>query len=210
MKKVLILFGGNSSEHYVSCKSAKSVIENINKKIFKYEVVGITHDNKWYKFNDDLSYLDYGDWMEANVLEIDNIINYLKKFDVVFPIIHGNFGEDGKLQGLLDSFDIKYVGCNTLSSSIGMDKAMSKLIFKSIDIPQVPYIIIENDHKIDEVINKLHFPMIVKPANGGSSIGISKVDNKKELIKAIKEAKKYDKKIVIESKRVRSGSITRW
>ncbi len=198
MKKVLILFGGNSSEHYVSCKSAKNIIQNINKRLFEYEIAGITHDNRWYKFNDDLSYLDYGDWQEANTLEIDNVISYLKKFDVVFPIIHGSFGEDGKLQGLLDSFNIKYVGCKTLASAIGMDKGMSKLVFKSIEIPQVPYVVIENNYKVDSIINELSFPLIVKPANGGSSIGINKADNKKELIKAIKEAKKYDSKIIIE------------
>lgn len=198
MKKVLILFGGNSSEHYVSCKSAKSVIENIDKKKFKYEVAGISQDNKWYKFNDDLYYLDYGDWLEGNILEIDNIVNYLKKFDVVFPITHGTSGEDGKLQGMLELFNIKFVGSKTLSSSIGMDKSVSKVMFDKLGISQVPYLVINESYKINDIIEQIEFPVIVKPANGGSSIGISKANDKKELVRAIKEAKKYDKKIIIE------------
>ncbi len=198
MKKVLILFGGNSSEHYVSCKSAKSIIETIDKKKFKYEVAGISQDSKWYKFNDDLYYLDYGDWLEGNILEIDNIVNYLKKFDVVFPITHGTNGEDGKLQGMLELFNIPFVGCKTLASTIGMDKEMSKIIFDSLGIKQAPYMVINDDYKINDITKKIDFPMIVKPANGGSSIGINKANDKKELIKAIKEAKKYDGKVIIE------------
>lgn len=182
----------------MSCKSAKSIIQNIDKRMFNYEVAGITHDNKWYKFNDDLSYLDYGDWQESNVLEIDNIISYLKTFDVVFPINHGTNGEDGKLQGMLELFDIKFVGCDTLSSAIGMDKAVSKIVFENLNIPQVPYLIIKEKQKIEDIINELGFPLIIKPANGGSSIGISKASSKRELIKGIKEAKKYDKKVVVE------------
>ena len=198
IKKVLILFGGKSTEHYVSCKSCKSIIENIDKKLFEYEVVGIDFDNTWYKFSDDLSYLEKGNWKEANILKIDNIIKYLKEFDVVFPITHGNNGEDGKLQGLLELFNVKFVGCKTLSSSIGMDKVISKVIFDSLNINQVPYLVINEEYSISDIIKKLQFPVIVKPANGGSSIGISKADNKKELIKAIKEAKKYDDKVIIE------------
>lgn len=198
IKKVLILFGGKSTEHYVSCKSCKSIIENIDKKLFEYEVVGIDFDNTWYKFSDDLSYLEKGNWKDANILKIDNIIKYLKEFDVVFPITHGNNAEDGKLQGLLELFNVKFVGCKTLSSSIGMDKVISKVIFDSLNINQVPYLVINEEYSISDIIKKLQFPVIVKPANGGSSIGISKADNKKELIKAIKEAKKYDDKVIIE------------
>ncbi len=198
IKKVLIVFGGNSSEHYVSCKSAKSIIENIDKKLFKYEIAGIDFDNTWYKFNDDLKYLENGNWKEANVLKIDNIVSFLKEFDVAFPITHGTSGEDGKLQGLLELFNIPFVGCKTLASSIGMDKEISKIIFDNLSIKQVPYIVINDDYKINDITPKIDFPLIVKPANGGSSIGISKANNKKALIKAIKEAKRYDSKVIIE------------
>lgn len=198
IKKVLILFGGNSTEYYVSCKSCKSIIENIDKNLFKYEMVGIDFDNKWYKFSDDLSYLENGNWKEANILKVDDIVSYIKEFDVVFPMTHGNNGEDGKLQGMLELFNVKFVGCKTLSSSVLMDKDISKLLFKSIGISQVPYTTIIGEYNMSTIMEKIEFPVIVKPANGGSSIGISKADNKKELVKAIKEAKKYDDKVIIE------------
>lgn len=196
MKKVLILFGGNSFEHYISCKSAKSIIENIDKKLFKYEVCGIDFDGKWYKFSDDLDYLSNGNWKDANTVLIDNVINYLKSFDVVFPVTHGNNGEDGKLQGFFDLFNIKYVGCKTEASVIGFDKALSKNVFSYLNIPQVPYVVV-NKYESD-ILNNLSFPMIVKPSSGGSSIGISKVNNKKELIHAIKLAKKYCNNVIVE------------
>ena len=187
IKKVLILFGGNSSEHYISCKSCVSVLKNIDRKKYDIEVAGISKNNIWYKFSDDLFYLEDGSWKDSNILEIDNIINYLRKFDVVFPVMHGTNAEDGRMQGFLDLFDIKYV-----------DKAITKLILKSLDIPSVPFKVIKDNYEICDLIENIKFPMIVKPSNGGSSIGISKVNNKKELIKAIKLAKKYDDKLLVE------------
>jgi D-alanine-D-alanine ligase len=198
MKKVLILFGGNSTEHYISCKSAKSIIENIDTRLFSYEVAGISFDSSWYKFNDDLSFLESGNWLKGKVFKIDNIINYLKSFDIVFPITHGNNGEDGKLQGLLDLFNIRYVGSGTTSSVVGFDKSLSKLIFNFLNIPQVPYVVISKNFCMDDILSKLDFPLIVKPCCGGSSIGIKKVNNKKELFKAIKNSFKYDTRVIIE------------
>lgn len=198
IKKVLILFGGNSSEHYISCKSCVSVLKNIDRKRYDIEVAGISKNNIWYKFSDDLFYLEDGSWKDSNILEIDNIINYLRKFDVVFPVMHGTNAEDGRMQGFLDLFNIKYVGCKTLSSTLLMDKAITKLILKSLDIPSVPFKVIKDNYEICDLIENIKFPMIVKPSNGGSSIGISKVNNKKELIKAIKLAKKYDDKLLVE------------
>lgn len=198
IKKVLILFGGNSSEHYISCKSCVSVLKNIDRKRYDIEIAGISKNNIWYKFSDDLFYLEDGSWKDSNILEIDNIINYLREFDVVFPVMHGTNAEDGRMQGFLDLFDIKYVGCKTLSSALLMDKAITKLILKSLDIPSVPFKVIKDNYEICDLIENIKFPMIVKPSNGGSSIGISKVNNKKELIKAIKLAKKYDDKLLVE------------
>lgn len=197
LKKILVLFGGNSYEHYVSCKSAKSIVENMDKKLFCYELVGIDFDNKWYRFDDDLSYLENGKWKDTHVVPIDNIIEFIQKFDVVFPMIHGYSGEDGKLQGMLELFDIPFVGCHTLASALGMDKEMSKILFEHLGVPQVPYLILEEE-KQKEIETRIGFPVIVKPANGGSSIGIVKADNKKQLKKAIKEVKQYDSKIIVE------------
>lgn len=198
MKKVVIIFGGNSSEHEVSCKSAKSIVENIDQSLFSYEMVGITKHNKWYQYQDDLTYLENGTWTERKKDEIIHPVHFLKQFDVVFPIIHGTNGEDGKLQGMMELFNIPFVGCNTLSSAIGMDKEISKIMFDSIGIPQVPYYVLDESFDIDEITQKIEFPMIIKPANGGSSIGISKAENKSGLEQAIIEAKKYDHKVIIE------------
>ena len=198
MKKILIIFGGNSTEHYVSCKSAYSILENIDKKMFDVKSVGINLNNDWFIYEDNNEYLKTGDWIDKNVTKINNIIEFLKTFDVVFPIIHGTNGEDGKLQGLLDLFNIKYIGCNTISSAIGMDKAFTKYVVEKINIPQVKYTVIKDSYNIKSIEKFLNYPMIIKPANGGSSIGIEKVKNKKELIKAIENAKKYDNKIIIE------------
>lgn len=198
MKKILILFGGNSTEHYISCKSAKCILENIDKKNYDVTSVGINLNNDWYIYNDDIECLETGDWIERNVSKIDNVIEFIRNFDVVFPIIHGNNGEDGRLQGMLDLFNIKYVGCKTTSSAISMDKVFSKYVFEKLKIPQIKYVSFENNINIKTIIKNLTFPMIVKPANGGSSIGIEKANNKKELIKAIETAKKYDSKIIIE------------
>lgn len=200
MKKVLVLFGGNSSEHNVSCLSAKSILENIDRKIFDVVSVGITKNNEWYIFDDNLSYLENEKWLKAkNIQRITNIITFIISFDVVFPVIHGLNGEDGRLQGMFDLFNIKYVGCNTLCSAIGMDKEITKIIFNYFKIPQVSCVSIKYPHfKLKDIEKVLEYPMIVKPANGGSSIGITKVSNKKELTKAIKLASKYDKKIIIE------------
>lgn len=197
MKKVLVLCGGNSSEHKVSLISAKSILNNIDNNLFEASTVIIDYDNKWYEYGGKVDYLS--EWKQQEYEYIDNIVDYLKKYDVVFPITHGKNGEDGKLQGMLDLFGIKYVGCKTSSSAICMDKDFSKMIFSYLGIPQVPFITITNKKfKIHDIIKKLGLPLIVKPANGGSSIGINKANNKKELKKAIIEAFKYDEKIIIE------------
>lgn len=200
MKKILLLFGGNSEEHFVSCKSAKAILENIDISKFVITSVGISKDNNWYIFDDKLEYLDDGTWLNHSLNnKIDNIIEFIKIFDMVFPIIHGTNGEDGKLQGMLDLFNIKYVGCKTLSSAIGMDKDISKIIFNYANIPQIPYITVDNNFNIDNILKELSLPLIIKPANGGSSIGISKANNRDELNKGIIKALKYDKKVTVEN-----------
>ena len=199
MKKVLLLFGGNSEEHFVSCKSAKAILENIDISKFTITSVGISKDNNWYVFDDKLEFLEDGSWLKYSLEnKIENIIEFIKSFDIIFPITHGTNGEDGKLQGMLDLFNIKYVGCKTMASSIGMDKQLSKIVFNNAGIPQIPYLTIYDDYNIDDIITSLELPLIIKPANGGSSIGINKATNKDELDFGIKEALKYDKKVIVE------------
>ena len=198
MKNVLLLFGGNSSENLISCKSAKSILSNIDKNKYNVVSVYISLENKWYLFEEELEYIESKSWIKEE-LEIENISQFLKQFDVVFPIIHGTYGEDGKLQGMLSLFQIPFVGSKTTASSIGMDKEFSKMIFKELNIKQIPYICMhKNTINYYKILNTLKFPMIVKPANGGSSIGIQVAKDLPSLKKAIKEASIYDDKIIIE------------
>lgn len=177
MKKVLLIYGGSSTEHEVSCNSAKNIIKNIDKAKYDLTTLKITKDNIWIS-NDKI---------------VDNIIEYLKQFDVIFPITHGTKGEDGKLQGMLDFFDIKYVGPKTGESFICMDKVYSKMVFEKLGVNVVPYEIYDKNKQIN-----IPFPVIVKPANGGSSVGISKANNEQELNQAIEKANLYDSKIILE------------
>lgn len=181
MEKIGLIYGGKSFEHDISIKSKNSFINNINKK-YNVSEIYVDKEGNWYKDGKSL----------------ENIIGYLKELDIVFPLIHGNIGEDGKLQGLFETFNIKYVGSNTISSALAMDKGFCKIILDKYNIKQVPYIIVNKKSKIKEIIEKFTFPVIIKPANGGSSIGINVANNTKELIKALTKAFKYDKKVIVE------------
>lgn len=192
MKKVLILFGGNSFEHEISCKSVNFIIKNIDKSLFEYKLVGIDYDNEWYLVND-IDQIDKN-WKKKNIVKIDNIINFCKNFDIVFPVIHGNTGEDGKLQSIFELYNIKYVGCDSITSLMCYDKLLTKLILEKYSIPQVPY----NIYKEDLDLKTIEYPVIVKPCKCGSSIGINVAYNKRKLKKYIKEALKYDNHIIIE------------
>lgn len=195
MKKILILFGGNSYEHAISCKSAKTILENIDKSKFNVTSAGI-YQNTWYIFDDNLNLLENNTWTNGNIKEIDNIINFLKTFDKVFPIIHGNDGETGALSGLFNIFNISYVGSDILGHSISYDKEITKIICNHYNIPQTPYITIYKNKKRKNI--DIDFPVIIKPSSCGSSIGINIATNYKELNKYIKYAFKYDNKVIIE------------
>ena len=203
MKKIKlgIIYGGLSTEHEVSINSAKSIIDNIDKD--KYEIYKIYIDKKgnWYK--------------EDN--KIDNVFEYLRNLDVIFPILHGLYGEDGTIEGLFELLGVPYVGCNVLSSSICMDKIYTKMILDKIGIDNAKYIYLkkvkdkyiyinntfeEKELSLEEISllveDSLSFPVFVKPSRSGSSIGINKAHNKEELIKYIKYASGFDSKILIE------------
>lgn len=201
MKKVGIIYGGSSTEHEVSKMSAASIIENLNKEKYKLKQIFIDEDGKWYR-------------KEENRKEkINDIVEELKQLDVIFPVLHGKYGEDGTMQGMLEMLKIPYVGCKVLASSIGMDKVYTKIIFEKAGIPQAPYIYIqkqgdkykiirenfdEEELKLEKITEKLKFPMFVKPSNSGSSVGVKKATNIEELEKSIKYAGNYDTKILIE------------
>ena len=218
--KVGVIFGGASSEHDVSKVSGTSVISNLNKE--KYEILPIYIDKKgnWYIYNKnikDIQILDINSNIEQDIKPILNIETILKSLDVVFPVLHGLGGEDGSIQGMFQLFNVKYVGCGILASSIGMDKAYTKIIFEKAGIKQAKYeyirkfndkyIYIDNEFNenilnISEVVERidknLKYPMFIKPSNSGSSVGINKANNIEELKQAIEYAAKFDKKILIE------------
>lgn len=206
MIKLGVLYGGKSTECEVSKKSAESVLNNLNKE--KYEIYPIFIDKN-------------GIWFEeknSEKIKIENIIKYLKNLDIVFPVLHGLWGEDGTIQGLFEIAGVKYVGCKVLASSVGMDKAYTKIIFEKAKINQTKYLYIKkyknNDYiyvdknmdekniKLNELINliekELKYPIFVKPSNSGSSVGVNKCENKEQLKNNIEEATKYDNKILIE------------
>ena len=195
MKKVLILFGGNSHEHAISCKSAKTILTHIDKSLYNITAVGIDHQNNWYLYLDDINLIDES-WKNRKIEKITNIIEFLKQFDKVFPIIHGNPEENGNIQGMFNLFDIKYVGTDLLGSIISYDKELTKIICNHHQIPQVPYITITENKKIKNI--PIPYPVIIKPAKCGSSIGINVANNSKELNKYVNLAFKYDNKVIIE------------
>lgn len=196
MKKILVLFGGKSLEHNISCKSAKTILENIDKSKFKVTAVGIDKTNNWYIFHDNLDLLINNKWQEGNIKKIDNIKSFIKNFDKVFPIIHGNDGETGAISGLLNLYNIPYVGSNILGHAISYDKDITKIICNYHSIPQVKSITINKNKHINKL--DIDFPVIIKPSSCGSSIGINVAKNIKELNKYINIAFKYDNKVIIE------------
>lgn len=215
-KRLGVIFGGTSTEHEVSIVSGTSVIKNLNKE--KYEIYPIYIDKagEWFEFEPDNKTYKVGDEI-VGTKKIENIWNYLKTMDILFPVLHGLQGEDGTIQGMFELLKIPYVGTRVLGSSICMDKVYSKIIFEKAKLNQAKYICIRrfedkyiyvNEDFSEEILNiqetvnkimeKIDFPMFVKPSNSGSSVGISKAKNKDELINSIIEASKFDKKILIE------------
>ena len=201
MIKLGIIYGGISTEHDVSKMSAKSVVENLNKEKYEIHELYISKYGKWYQI------------VNGEKEEIYNLVWTLKELDVIFPVLHGLGGEDGTIQGLLEMLQVPYVGCGVLASSVGMDKVYSKIIFEKAGIPQMPYIYIkkkkdgyviiqnnfeEEEFNIEKILEKLKFPMFVKPSNSGSSVGVKKATNKEELKMAIENAGQYDSKILVE------------
>lgn len=195
MKKILVLFGGNSYEHDISVRSSKTIFDNIDRDRYEVSACGLSRDGEFFEYLDDISLLD-SNWLNKNVKKVLNVINYLKGFDKIFPIIHGRDGEDGQIQGMLDIIKVPYVGCNNEGNILGYDKVITKIICEKYDIPQLPYTVFYNDDEILEF--DMDFPVIVKPSRCGSSIGISVANNLEELNKCVREAYKFDNKILVE------------
>lgn len=219
MLKIGVIFGGKSNEHSISVVSGCSIVKNLNK--LKYEVLAIYIDKngKWYEVLDDIANMPNYKLGEEpiNLKKMENIIEYLNQFEIIFPALRGKDEADGSIQGLLNFVGIPYVGCNVLTSSITKDKVYMKTILSQADIAQPKYFFIKNtdngivsvDNKFNEkevslnelcelVYDKLKYPVFIKPANSGASIGVNKAENSSELKKYIESAFFYDNKIILE------------
>jgi len=215
--RVGVLFGGKSAEHEVSLQSAKNVIDALDKS--KYEVIpiGINKNGKWLlntssnyllnshnpkliklnQSNKEVSLYAEG---KGSLATISAGTKIKEKIDLIFPVLHGPFGEDGSMQGLLKLAGIPYIGAGVLGSAIGMDKDVMKRLFRDAGIPIGKFITLRVGEKISfsKAILELGLPLFIKPANMGSSIGVSKVKNENEFKTAVKEAFKFDTKVIVE------------
>lgn len=213
MKKLLIICGGQSTEHIVSRMSCTSVLKNIHRDLYEITLVGIDKDGSWYLLDQNQEDLAISSWLD-NSKKIEDIFGLLKQQDVVFPILHGLYGEDGTIQGLFELANVPYVGCRVMAASISMDKIYTKKVLETANIPQVKslyvkkrydnqLVVVDSSCKEDkDVENKvekeLGFPVFIKASRSGSSVGCYKCNSKDELINKLEEAAKYDRHIVVE------------
>ncbi|MGB5822963.1 MAG: D-alanine--D-alanine ligase family protein [Proteocatella sp.] len=210
--RIGILFGGKSEEHEVSCISAHSINKNIDKEKFEVYLIGITKKGKFKHFTGNTQMLLDCTWekgidnSKVEMLGNDGPVGIYAdgvsiELDCIFPALHGPFGEDGRIQGILDYSGIPYVGCGVLSSALCMDKSHTKELLSKKDINQAKYIIVRRNYdmqKVYEGVSGFKYPLFVKPSNMGSSVGITKVKNQDELKSAMEKALEYDNKILIE------------
>ncbi len=215
-KTIAVLFGGQSSEHEVSCVSASTIISNINEDNYDKLLIGITKEGKWLKV-DSVEDIQSGRWRESKVtavispdathkgvLLLDGDKTKFVNVDVVFPALHGLYGEDGTIQGLLELAEIPYVGCGVLASAVSMDKLYTKIVVDTLHIRQAKYVpvlkhqLTDMDSVIGKIEAELSYPVFVKPSNAGSSCGVSKATDRDSLKKALLLASEHDRKILVE------------
>ena len=223
-----VIFGGKSAEHEVSLMSATSIIRAIDKEKYNVVPIGITKEGSWMIYNGPIEEIENGKWegisnklltdkpkenafsiipVGKKECDVSTVIppGLSKKIDVVFPVLHGPYGEDGTIQGLLEMADIPYVGAGVLSSSLCMDKVFAKKLFELEGLNVVEYFVVLRsklktniDYYIAMIEKQFHYPVFIKPANLGSSVGITKAHDREELVSGLEEAAKYDRKILVE------------
>ena len=206
-KKVAVLFGGQSTEHEVSRASATSVLKNIDQTKYDIYPIGITKDGLWFQYTGKVENIENGEWETDEYFKVPEgqRLIFNKEVDVVFPVLHGSFGEDGTIQGMCKLSNIPCVGPGVMSSAICMDKIYTKYLLEKFNVKQADYVVInaseyvkDKDILTEKVEKKLGYPVFIKPSNGGSSVGITKAHNQAELIFGVGEALKYDRKILVE------------
>jgi D-alanine-D-alanine ligase len=216
---VVVIFGGRSGEHEVSLNSARSVLAVLDRSKYQVTEIGITHEGVWLTGKDVLQAFLSGNlsalqpaallpipgenWLYT--IQDGKILTKLTRLDVVFPVLHGTFGEDGTLQGLLELTDLAYVGAGVLGSSVGMDKALFKDVMRANNIPICESLLFTRtnlEQNLKDVLVKAEtiapYPLFVKPANLGSSVGITKCRNRSELGEGLLDAARYDRRILVE------------
>ncbi|MGI9085484.1 MAG: D-alanine--D-alanine ligase family protein [Aeromicrobium sp.] len=203
--RLAVVFGGRSSEHGVSCLTASNVLQVVDHDRFEVIPVGITPDGDWVRETADWPDLPAGTLPSVRpdmpVFSWDD----LREFDVVLPLLHGPWGEDGTIQGQLEMAGVRYVGAGVLASSVAMDKPFTKTVFAAAGLPQIPYVaVLPREWELDRArvvarVKALGLPVFVKPARAGSSSGVMMVDAWDELESAIEKARDFDPKVLVES-----------
>jgi D-alanine-D-alanine ligase len=220
--RVGVLFGGRSGEHEVSLMSALSVLSAIDPVKYQVTQIGITHEGSWLVGENVLEAMTEGaleDLVPAAMIpdptrhglycirgaQQGELLEHLAELDIVFPVLHGTFGEDGTVQGLFELADVAYVGAGVLGSSLGMDKGVFKDVMRTHNIPIVESLVITRDEiehdlesVIDRAVNLARFPLFVKPVNLGSSVGITKCLSRSDLMEGLFEAARFDRRIIVE------------
>jgi D-alanine-D-alanine ligase len=224
--RIGLVFGGRSGEHDVSLASANSIMANLDREKYDVVPIGITREGSWLLGTEPAKLLAAGqlsnpDSQEEQTtivtltgdpnlrrlipLESGEVLRDNGALDVIFPVLHGTYGEDGSLQGLLEMANVPYIGCGVLGSALGMDKEKMKLIFRSIGLPIVDYLVYRRNEwerspeaVMDTVEGRIGYPCFVKPVNLGSSVGINKAHDRGELEHAMHVAAEFDRKIIIE------------
>ncbi|MCI8658939.1 MAG: D-alanine--D-alanine ligase [Lachnospiraceae bacterium] len=216
-KTIAVIFGGQSSEHIVSCMSAANVIDQIDTLRYEPLLIGITEAGHWL-YAASSKDIRSGAWKESQVEAVispdatkkcviltENGENRQVKIDGAFPILHGPYGEDGTIQGLFEMAHIPYVGCGVLASAVSMDKLYTKMIVSTLGIRQAAYVPVlvwklkkDPESVIRQVEESFPYPVFVKPANAGSSRGITKAENRQQLMEGLEEAASHDSKLLVE------------
>lgn len=212
-QKLLVICGGQSSEHIVSRMSCTSVMKNLNKEKYEVTLIGIDKEGIWYELKQNQNDLSQDGWLDE-AKKIPGVFDLLRQQDVILPVLHGAFGEDGTIQGLFELANVPYVGCRVLGSSVSMDKIYTKKILQTAGIPQVKslyvkkkydgQLVVVDDHfneslEIEKIVeNKLGFPCFIKASRSGSSVGCYRCNTKEELMDKLIQASHYDRHVVVE------------
>ncbi len=202
---LLVVFGGRSSEHGVSCLTASEVLAVMDHERYDVQPVGITREGRWVRETADWTDLAPGTLPEVRADLPDFTWEQLRDADAVFPLLHGPWGEDGTVQGLLEMADVRYVGAGVLASSVGMDKPFTKTVFAAAGLPQLPHVTIhpwqwrKDRARAEARVRALGLPVFVKPARAGSSSGVVMVDSWDQLDAAVLAAREFDPKVIVEA-----------